>query len=337
MISFERLSLESVPWEELDRFPDRTVYQTLPWLRFVERTQRAEPVVARILENGTPVGYFTGLVVRRFGVRILGSPLKGWGTQYMGFNLPAGMPRHDVLAALPAFAFKEVGCHYLELMDRGAAAEGSLPGYEIEYGHTYEINLALSEDEILGRMGHSCRRLARRPERTGVTIEEATDPEFADDYYAQLLDVFAKQRLTPTYSVERVRDLIRCLTPGSNILLLRARSAEGICIATGIFPGFGTTAHFWGGASWRQYQRLCPNEPLTWYAMRYWKARGLTRFDMGGGGNYKEKFGPEPVKVPRFMRSRIGLLITARHAAKKAARARQHLRARLGPRAETAS
>jgi lipid II:glycine glycyltransferase (peptidoglycan interpeptide bridge formation enzyme) len=142
-------------------------------------------------------------------------------------------------------------------------------------------------------------------------------------------DVFAKQRLVPTYGVDRVRELLQCLTPGENLLLLRARNAEGDCIATGIFPAFGESACFWGGASWRASQKLYPNEPLLWYAMRYWKARGVKVFDFGGGGSYKEKFGPQRVKLTRFMRSRLGLLISARHAAKKAVRARQVLRARL--------
>jgi CelD/BcsL family acetyltransferase involved in cellulose biosynthesis len=330
MISFERLSLGSVPWQELDRYADRTVFQTLPWLQFVERTQRAEPIVARIDENGSLLGYFTGLIVRRFGLRILGSPLKGWTTAYMGFNLPPGMPRKAVLSRLPEFAFDELRCHYLELMDR-AVIDGNEGGssYEVEYGRTYEIDLTATHDELLRGMNDTCRRYARRPDRTGLIVEEARDVEFADDYYEQLRDVFAKRSLVPTYGIERVRELIRCLSPGRDLLLLRARNADGVCVATGIFPAFGDTAYFWGGASWRQHQRLRPNEPLMWQAMQYWKSRGVKKFDLGGGGAYKEKFGPRPVTLTRFMRSRLGVLIAARHAAGKAYRARQRLLARL--------
>src|SRR5687767_9594082 len=172
MISFERIGLEAVPWDDLDRYPDRTVFQTLPWLRFVEKTQRAEPVVARISRRGEPIGYFTGMMTRRFGVKILGSPLKGWTTHYMGFNLAAGTPRREVLEQLPGFAFGTLRCHYLELMDPHAVDGDELvPSYEVERKQTYHIDLTLSEDELLGRMGHTARRTARRPERTGVTIE----------------------------------------------------------------------------------------------------------------------------------------------------------------------
>ena len=45
-------------------------------------------------------------------------------------------------------------------------------------------------------------------------------------------------------------------------------------------------AFFWGNASWRSEQQWRPNEYLHWYALRYWKARGVTLFDWGGGGTY---------------------------------------------------
>ena len=80
-------------------------------------------------------------------------------------------------------------------------------------------------------------------------VEEAQDLAFADDYYAQLKDVFAKQSLVPTYEVERVRELIKNLLPTGMLLLLRARDQEGNCIATGIFPAMNKTMYFRGGAS----------------------------------------------------------------------------------------
>ena len=71
----------------------------------------------------------------------------------------------------------------------------------------------------------------------GVVVEEARDDAFADDYYAQLVEVFANQGLTPTYNVARVRLLIKHLLPTGCLLLLRARDPERRCIATGIFLG----------------------------------------------------------------------------------------------------
>src|SRR5205085_2043438 len=147
----------------------------------------------------------------------------------------------------------------------------------------------------------------RKAERVGVTIEEADDLEFADEYYAQLRDVFAKQSLVPTYGKERVTELIRRLHPTGRLLLLRARSRDGECIATGIFPGMNGSAYFWGGASWREYQILRPNEALMWHAIRHWQARGAVRFDLGGGAEYKRKYGGAEIVVPEFRFSRLAV------------------------------
>lgn len=49
-----------------------------------------------------------------------------------------------------------------------------------------------------------------------------------------------------------------------------------------------------------------------WAAMRWWRDRGATCFDLGGGGPYKEKFGGEPHALVRLHGSRFGALDTAR-------------------------
>ena len=73
----------------------------------------------------------------------------------------------------------------------------------------------------------------------------------------------------------------------------------------------------WGGASWRQYQKFQPNEAIFWYAMRYWKARGMQTFDMCGGGEYKRKYGGRRIVVPWGRLSRFRIFSLARRAAAK--------------------
>jgi len=316
-LRLERVPLEACDWEALDMLPDRVLFQTREWLEFLRRTQAAEPVVARLHADGETVGWFSGAVVRRFGIRILGSPFPGWTTAWMGFNLVAPVDRWDAAAALAPFA-RELGCLHLELRDR--LLEGPAPaalGFERSDPETYEIPLEPDEDVIFGRMNSACRRAIRRGEKVGVHIEEATGEAFADQYYAQLEDVFAKQSLTPTYGVDRVRELIRCLEPSGRLLLVRALSPEGAPVATALFPAFNGVAYFWGGASWREHQQLRPNEAIFWYTIRHLKARGFRVLDLGGGGDYKLKYGPEHVIVPFFRRSRVPGLARLRDLAER--------------------
>ena len=331
MISIERMDLARVPWDLADRFEDRNVFQKLPWIRFVAASQGAEPVVAEVKSNGRVIGYFTGLIVRRYGFRILGSPFRGWTTEYMGFNLEPGISRKEVLAPLFDFAFNDLSCHHLEMVDRNLREEDYREvRCQIQQFPGYEIDLTKSEDELLANMTKSCRYSIRKAAKSGVTIEQASDNDgFDEDYYGQLIDVFAKQSLVPTYSIDRVRELIRHLYPAGSLLLLRARNATGECIATGIFPGFNDTMYGWGGACWRAHYKLRPNEILAWHAMRYWKSRGMKKFDLGGRGEYKKKYGTYDISVPGIVKSRYPMLVPLRNAAERAWRFRQAVAGRI--------
>jgi hypothetical protein len=315
-----------VDWQLLDRFADRTVFQTREWLAFIAESQKAAPVVAEVREGGSRVGYFSGLVFSRCGLKILGSSFPGWTTPYIGFNLLPGASRSAALAAVEQLAFGELKCVHLEVSDPYFTVEdGNSLGFTEEHYASYRTDLRRSEEDIFNGMESACRRCVRKAEKSGVTIEEAHDLGFADEYYEQLKDVFAKQGLVPTYEVERVRALIKHLEPTGRLLLLRARDPEGHCIATGIFPGFNKFSEFWGNASFRAGQALRPNEAIHWYAMRYWKRRGVEVHDWGGEGKYKEKYGCVPHKVLWFTKSRYKLISRLRDEAKKAFERKQRL------------
>jgi hypothetical protein len=309
------VDFDAVNWELLDGFQDRTVFQTRSWLQFI---QKATPVLAELHDGGQRVGYFTGLSFSRFGVRILGSSFPGWTTPYMGFNLLPGVSRAAALAAVETMAWGKLKCLHLEVSDPYFAVEdGEKLGFACEFYTSYRSDLTRPEEELFASMDGACRRCIRKAEKSGVVIEEAHDEAFADEYYAQLRDVFAKQGLVPTYGVDRVRALIKHMEPTGRILLVRARDPEGKCIGTGIFPGFNKIAEFWGNASFRSSQILRPNEAIQWYAMRYWKNRGVEIYDWGGEGTYKEKYGCTPHRVPWFTKSRNQLLLKLRDEAKK--------------------
>lgn len=319
-LTLSRVALDRCDWETMDRLPDRVLFQSRDWLEFLARTQSAEPVVAELRRAGDLVGYFTGAIVRRFGVRILGSPFPGWTTPWMGFNLTGDATRREATVALLAFARRTLRCVHVELKDRRLGVE-DVEGLGLQCTRTvsFEIDLARPEDEIFAGMSSACRRAIRKGAKSGVVVEEAEGRDFADEYYAQLVDVFAKQSLRPTYDAERVRELISCVHPSGRLLLLRAVGPDGDRLATGIFPAMNGTAYFWGGASWRQHQILRPNEAIFWYAIRYWRDRGMTLLDMGGGGDYKRRYGPREVSIPFFRAASVPGLLRARDVAARLA------------------
>ena len=318
-MKFETVPLGEVDWSGLDEFDDRTFCQRQGWLEFLRRTQRGRVVVARLDDGGTTVGYFTGMVTRRFGIRIMGSPFPGWTTPYLGFNLAPGVPRRDAVRSLLPFVFHELGCLHLELADpRLTRGDVDGLGFEAEIGDTYVSDLRVGEDELFSRMDSSTRRAIRKAEKVGVTVEAASPEGFADEYYGHLIDVFAKQHLRPTYDRGRVEALIESVHPTGSLLLVRARDVEGRSIATGIFPGFNDLSYFWGNGSLREFQILRPNEAIHWFAMRYWRGRGVAAHNWGGGGDYKQKYGGDHVDTLHLRISRYGAIGSARQLARSA-------------------
>jgi hypothetical protein len=312
------IDFETADFDMLDRFADRTVFQTRAWVAFLRETQRARPVLAELRDGGKVVGYFTGLTIERFGVRVLGSSFPGWTTPYVGFNLLPGASRAAALRAVEQMAWHELKCLHMEVSDPNfAVADGEESGFTCDFYFSYRTDLTQSEEEIFKKMDSACRRCIRKAEKSGVRIEEAHDSDFAVEYYEQLKEVFAKQGLVPTYGADRVRALVKHVGPSGNLLLLRARDEAGKCIATGIFPGFNQIAEFWGNASIRAGQILRPNEAIHWHVIRYWKQHGATVYDWGGGGAYKEKYGCVPHKVPWFTKSRYPFVARLRDEAKK--------------------
>ncbi len=311
----------------LATFPDAEIFQTPAWIRFVAEAHHAVPVIATLQDGNDVVGYFAGLTVRKLGIKILGSPFIGWTTDFMGIRLKEKIPKRAAIEALQNFAFRQLGCLHLEFADRQFVPDDAAGlGFETNSSMSYLVDLKPEEDAIYHRFSSkSCRYPIRKAAKDGVVIEDACDEAFADDYYAQLKDVFAKQNLIPTYGPDRVRLLIKHLLPTGSLLLLRARDPSGSCIGTGIFLGSNKIAYFWGNASWRRHQHFCPNESLHWYAMRFWKRRGMEIYDLCGGGDYKRKYGGEEIQRFLLRKSKYRWTAVARRLAFRLFKVKQRL------------
>ena len=317
MYSFERIPIKELDRNEYNGFSDKHIFTTLPWVRFIAEDQRAEPIILRITDKGVFRGYFTGLLVKKFGLRILGSPFRGWSTSYMGFDVFTKEEKTRILPEFIKYAFVNLKCHYIELADRGITLEeAKKTGYVFYPINSIEIDISRTEEEMFRSFKSDGRNFIRQFTRKGANVEECTPNDFfVEEYFNQLKDVFAKQHLTPTYSLCKVKQLLRNLCIDDMVLCLRATDPSGKSIATGIFPGYNNTFYFWGGASYRASQFYRPNEGIQWYAIRYWKKKGISCYDMGGVRDSKMKFGPSKTSYPCFMIAKYPGLLKLRNFA----------------------
>jgi hypothetical protein len=143
--------------------------------KFCAETQRGTPVIAALTDGPAIVGYFSGLIVRRAGVRILGSAFPGWPTPVMRFNLSPEVPRSEAFRALDRFTFHELRCLHMEISDYFCSS--SVENIE-KMGFDFDL-LRLRRDKshsVRGRAhfpnGHGCRRNIRKAEKNGLVVEE---------------------------------------------------------------------------------------------------------------------------------------------------------------------
>ncbi len=297
-----------------------TLFITPEWISFLEADGRGRAVYLKLEQDGV-TGWFAGLLFRKLGVKIFASPFEQWFTCNMGFAAPESFDRAEGLAAAAEFMKKTRHCGYMEAIDARLGFEDIK---KINCSHivrrTYLLDIDRPDEEIMGGFKSECRTLIRQFEKRGARLEAVPPSEsFANEYYDQLIDVFAKQNLKPHNSRRQVIRLMEAFRDKpENLLCVRVTEPEnGKCIATSIFPGFGDTAYFWGAASWREFQHYRPNEYMIWTAIKYWRERGCKTFDMVGLRDYKKKFGPVEYAYPRVIITSSPLLIKGRNLAKK--------------------
>ncbi|NQV51345.1 MAG: GNAT family N-acetyltransferase [Candidatus Marinimicrobia bacterium] len=321
MYQFKSLSLGEIDHEQFLSYSEKSIFTTPAWIQFVADDSNATPHVIQIDHGGRVLGYFSGLIVSKFGVKIFGSPFRGWSTCFMGFDVADEGHILQIIPAIIPYIYKTTRVKYIEIVDRSlqVADADSIP-YTTSIVDTLELSVdAKSDDDLLSGFKSDCRNFINQFGKRGATLEEATpDDAFAVEYYDQLTDVFAKQGMVPTYSLEKVKTLLRNFSASDNMLCLRVRNPKGESIATSIFLGFNKKFFFWGGASYRGSQFYRPNESMIWYAIRYWRARGFKVFDMVGVRDYKLKFGSEVKKYLSIKDARPRILLHFRNWAEKA-------------------
>lgn len=293
---------EARRWDDLTAsYQTRQLFHRRAWLDYLQASAGTTIRMWSVHAGERRVGYFSGGVLRKGPFRILGSPLRGWGTNFMGYVVDEEIDQPSLLAALDRLARQE-RLDMTELEHPLLRADALLAaGYEADSGCTYLVPLTPSDPELMWQRIHAKKRnQIRKAMRSGLTIEDTDDPALADEFYDCFLALMCQKGLVPPYPREYPRLLIRHLKRADLLFCLRVRDGNGRVLATGLFPHDDRTVYFWGGASWHDGRELNPNDYLQWSVMRLAAERGLNAYNMCGGGRFKRGFGGDLVTVQRW-------------------------------------
>lgn len=273
----------------------QTVFTTFPWVEFLEKDQGIESVVLEFSKNGKPVAYFVGGIISKFGVRILGSPFEGWLTCDMGFIIVAEFNYEEGFKQLKRYAFRNLKCHYVRVIGKNIPRDIRARGI-VEHTKLLRLDISKSLDQIMSSFTKNGRRDIRASQRKGLSFEQVDfDRDFANEYYTQLVDVFAKQGLEPFYSIEKIYNLVDAFKDNPELVLALVAKYDGKTVASVLSFAYGDWAYYVGAASYREYQKYLPNEGLFWKFIEHWHDKGIKYIDLVGYREYKMKYNPEVI------------------------------------------
>ena len=333
----EATAPEIADWDALvKRFANHRVMHTRGWIGSLEDSVRGKPLFLIYERAGEIVGCLPGMLTKIGVLRVFGSPLPGWQTRSMGPTFDAEkITTEELIAPLAPFLEKRYGVHHIELMTHTLDGEFmKKSGFRCEPKPIYRVPLHPEDEErVLKNMKQNARNRVKKGIKFGLIPKILTNDEsFVEEIYDQLVEVYARGGNRIPYGKRRVEAFFRRMKKAGNLLAVGVYLPDDeTCIATGLFIiDDDKELILWSWTHRTEYRQFNPTELLTWTAMREAMRRGCKSLPLGGGGDYKAKFGAEIVDTKfRYVRSRYKWMLTARDLAEKCYRWQQSLRGNL--------
>ncbi len=292
-----RLAAES-EWDALlAEFPDRTVYHTLAWLKALSREHRLRMLLVCVNQGARCVALWPVLELYKGPFRVLGSPLPGWSTAYLGPLFQPGVDPAELVRAMLKFQPLQRWSYFrLRIMDEHRDIDLESLGFtKLAREETYMLDLQPSVETLWNNLKSECRSRIRKAEREGITVRQEIDDGFVDDFWEMSCEVFAKSKLKPPFSLSFLQQAVQTLAQDGRLKVFSAW-LEGQRIAALVMPHNEHTMYYWAGGSRLAYRDRPSNNLLHWTALCAARDMGLRWYDfisiVGGPGQFKKTFGP---------------------------------------------
>lgn len=329
---------EKTSWDDLvRRFDNHRVFHTLPWINSLEDTAKGRSLFLVYEKGNDIVGCLPGLLTRVGPIRVFGSPLPGWQTRSMGPTFDEErITTAEMTVPLIPFLERQFGVHHIEIMSHELDHESMAgSGFRSELRPVFRVPLYPGdEDNVLKNMKANARQKIKQGVKQGLITTFTEDDDFVDEVYDQLVEVYARGGNTIPFNKQRVTAFFRHMKEGGNLLAVSVCLPDSdICVATGLFIVENGELILWAWSTRTEHRHCNPTELMTWTVMQKAMERGCTSFQIGGGSDFKLKFGAHPdlTKI-RWVRSRYKWLTGARDIAERCYRLQQSIRGTLARR-----
>ncbi len=262
-------------WAALARGPRGHLFISPPWIDAVCRTYGFEPH-ARVMTgaDGTPAGGFAWVLVDDLlGERVLSLP----------FCERADPPVDDLttweaVTAEPLTLGAAVTVRVLETPDNVPLRDPRLVRTGLAAWHGTALDAPV--EEIWTRFDGSARRNVRTAERKGVEVVASEGLEAVRRFHDLHVSLRKTKYRLLAQPMELFERIWHAFAPNGGIVTLLAM-ADGVPIAGGLYLEWAGTLYHKFGASRMEYRSMCPNNAITWTAIRWAAERGLDGVDWG--------------------------------------------------------
>ncbi len=301
-------------WDKRIReFPNKSLFHESAWLDFLISAYPNTSVdYFEIRRNHALVGYFCAIRRRKYLFSFWEAPNS---CIFMGPLAHPQVNQLELLHHLVAACRKEHIAH-LTLCDPWLdpnilEQSGFVPEHQV----SQICPLTDGKDSVWSKMNGTCRTRIRKAEKNGLTVESATDPEFADEFYSYFVTLLADKGMKPDYGIDHMRKLHAHLGNADRLFALRVKH-KGQVIGAAYYPHDERAMYYGDAACSSESLPLCPNNLLHWTAMQLAVERGIPRFYMGGNppSRFTRKFGGTLQPITRYHKSFVPLLHQARTA-----------------------
>ena len=287
----------------LEQFPHHSVFHRLPWLQSVEKIHKGRLHLIRADVDGSCIAVWPVFATRKGIFPIVGSPLGGWSTPYLG---PLFAPGCDVQAGLGAMLAHPrlrkasyFACKTLNTGDQfiDFKPHGFTNALEFE---TYSIDLTIGRDALWENLKSECRSRIRKASKLGLEIRHETDGSFLEEYWTMSVETFAITHIQPMFTRPFIEEVWRRLQPEGQICAMSAW-LDGERIGALVLPYDNHTMYYWTGASYVKHRNVPAHNLLQWTAIELAQGMGLRTYDfistLGGAGRFKRTFSPQTVHI----------------------------------------
>lgn len=323
MYNFKQINPTQNDWEQIEGAYDSTCYQTEKWYNYLRKIG-VKPFVVSIFAENELVGYFLGEKIW-LGIPMITAPIEGIGTYTQGLNMlriTSVAERVEIYQALSEWIFSKSHALTMQVDDWQLRYDSQewIENFKFkileENEITYEIRPTLylplekSVEGLWAGLSYtSCKYSVHKAEKLGLKVREITKfediPAFCKEHYEQLRDVCMHKGQRPKVGQGEKRMVALCeaLFP-DKVLMVECvgpdDNGEEKIMSTGIFCIDKGQCAYWTGASYKYYQKNCPNELMVWEAIKKIKERGGGDLNFCGMASYKLKFGTIYAYVPRL-------------------------------------